>query len=242
MDNLKFYNKARTVPDTAKKAIGAGRLKGKTDINPMWRIKVLTEMFGPCGVGWWYEITDKKILEDAATKQKAAFVDIVLFYIDPESGHTSHGIPGTGGSSFVSKESSGLYMSDECFKMALTDAISVAAKAIGVGADVYYERDATKYSQRDDNCDNASKAWNVALETAEEVKRKKAEYAAAIAEAKALLETVTDADSANAASLKLKSISHALTSERDVGIMWNRHIKSLGLFYDRVLKAYTPGS
>ena len=29
--------------------------------------------------------------------------------------------------------------------MALTDAISVAAKAIGVAADVYFERDATKY-------------------------------------------------------------------------------------------------
>lgn len=76
----------------------------------------------------------------------------------------------------------------------------------------------------------------------EEEAKKQAAYDAAIAEAKALLETVTDADSANAASLKLKSISHALTSERDVGIMWNRHIKSLGLFYDRVLKAYTPGS
>lgn len=37
-------------------------------------------------------------------------------------------------------------MSDECFKMALTDAISVAAKAIGIGADVYWEKDKTKYT------------------------------------------------------------------------------------------------
>ena len=37
-------------------------------------------------------------------------------------------------------------MSDECFKMALTDAISVAAKAIGVAADVYWQKDRTKYS------------------------------------------------------------------------------------------------
>lgn len=66
-------------------------------------------------------------------------------------------------------------------------------------------------------------------------------YAKAIENAKTLIETVKDADSANAVSLQIKTISHALTSERDVGIMWNRHIKSLGLIYDRVLKAYTPG-
>ena len=36
-------------------------------------------------------------------------------------------------------------MSDECYKMALTDAISVAAKALGVAADVYYKNDRSKY-------------------------------------------------------------------------------------------------
>lgn len=150
MDNLKYYNMGREVPAEAKKAITAGRIKGMTDINPMWRIKKLTEMFGACGVGWWYEITDKQIVCDETTKQKAAFVDILLFYKDPESGKDSHGIPGTGGSSFVSQEKNGAYLSDECFKMALTDAISVAAKALGIGADVYFAGDATKYSGRDE--------------------------------------------------------------------------------------------
>lgn len=146
MDNLKIYNLARTVPNEARKPIIAGRLKGMTDINPMWRIKKLTEMFGPCGVGWWYDIFDKMIIEDDITKQKAAFVDIKLYYIDPETGHESHGIPGTGGASFVAQESKGPYLSDECFKMALTDAISVAAKALGVGADVYWDKDNSKYA------------------------------------------------------------------------------------------------
>lgn len=146
MDNMKFYNMGREVPAEAKKPINAGRLKGMTDVNPMWRIKRLTEMFGACGIGWWYEITDKQIVCDETTKQKAAFVDILLFYKDPESGKDSHGIPGTGGSSLVAQESKGAYLSDECFKMALTDAISVAAKAIGIGADVYFEKDRTKYN------------------------------------------------------------------------------------------------
>ena len=146
MNNLDLYNKARGVPNEAKKPITAGRLKGFTDINPMWRIKRLTELFGPCGFGWWYEIVDKQIVSDEVTKQKVAFVDILLFYVDPATGQESHGIPGTGGSSFLAQEKNGPYLSDECFKMALTDAISVAAKSIGVGADVYYEKDRDKYN------------------------------------------------------------------------------------------------
>lgn len=146
MKNLIIYEKVRAVPDEAKKTINAGRLKGMTDINPMFRIKKLTEVFGPCGIGWWYQITDKRIEIDEITKQKAAFVDILLYYVDPDSGKESHGIPGTGGASFVAQERNGGYMSDECFKMALTDAISVAAKALGVGADVYWQGDRTKYA------------------------------------------------------------------------------------------------
>lgn len=46
MGNLDIYNRARTVPETAKKQIQAGKLKGFTDINPMWRIKALTEILG----------------------------------------------------------------------------------------------------------------------------------------------------------------------------------------------------
>ena len=51
-DNLSIYERVRSVPTEAKKAIEAGRLKGKSDINPMWRIKKLTEDFGPVGFGW----------------------------------------------------------------------------------------------------------------------------------------------------------------------------------------------
>ena len=55
-DNLSIYERVRSVPAEAKKAIEAGRLKGKSDINPMWRIKKLTEVFGPVGFGWYTEV------------------------------------------------------------------------------------------------------------------------------------------------------------------------------------------
>ena len=56
MENLGIYESVRQVPPSAQREIQAGRLKGKTDINPMWRIKALTEQFGPCGMGWKTEI------------------------------------------------------------------------------------------------------------------------------------------------------------------------------------------
>ena len=158
--NMRIYDAARTVPDTAMRPINAGRLKGMSDINPMWRLKTLTELFGPCGIGWWYEIRDERIVDDAKTNQSAAFVDILLFYKDPDTGEVSHGIPGTGGASFVAQESKGPYLSDECFKMALTDALSVACKALGFAADVYYERDQerSKYSAYEDPAPRQQKA------------------------------------------------------------------------------------
>ena len=144
-DNLKIYEAARTVPPEAQKTIKGGRLSGMTDINPMWRIKQLTELFGPCGFGWKYEITEKR-LEQGANDEIAAFVDINLYI--HHDGKWSEPIPGTGGSTFVAKESRGLHTSDECFKMALTDAISVACKSLGFGADVYWDGDSTKYNSR----------------------------------------------------------------------------------------------
>jgi len=140
--NLDLYNKVRVVPPEAKKSINGGRLKGMTDINPMWRIKTLTEQFGPCGQGWYFEITDKQIVE-GGNDEKVAFVDINLYVKFGEE--WSKPIQGTGGSSFIAKERNGLYTSDECFKMALTDALSVSCKSLGVGADVYFEKDRTKY-------------------------------------------------------------------------------------------------
>ena len=44
MNHMDIYEAVRTPPQEALKAIEAGRLKGMTDINPMWRIKALTEL------------------------------------------------------------------------------------------------------------------------------------------------------------------------------------------------------
>jgi hypothetical protein len=143
--NLEIYEKVRAVPKEAQKTIGSGKLKGYTDINPMWRIKTLTEQFGICGVGWYYKITEKRLEKGHDDNNVAAFVDIELYV--KQNGEWSQPIVGTGGSAFVQYFKTAGYAetSDECFKMALTDAISVACKALGIGADVYWAADRTKY-------------------------------------------------------------------------------------------------
>lgn len=147
MDNMELFKLFEKTADEAKKPIEAGRLKGFTDINPMWRFKRLTEVFGPVGIGWKFVITDKQIVL-GADGVVSAFVDILLFY--KYNGEWSEGIPGTGGSAFVAKESKGLYTSDECFKMALSDAIGTACKALGMSADIYFSKDRSKYTTAQD--------------------------------------------------------------------------------------------
>ena len=67
----------------------------------------------------------------------------------------------------------------------------------------------------------------------------KAACEAAVAQGRQIIASVVDADTANAAMPKLKAIPQALTSEREITTLWNDKIKSLGLFYDKVLKCYT---
>jgi len=133
--NLELWNNVRTAPKDALKTIKGGRLNGMSDISPMWRYLELTKAFGPCGVGWKYLIA-KLWTEPGADEQVCAFAEIELFI--KHGGAWSDAIPGIGGSMLTTKEKAGLHTSDECYKMAVTDALSVACKVLGFAADVYW--------------------------------------------------------------------------------------------------------
>lgn len=143
MSNLDLWEAVRFCPKEAQRTITGGRLNNFTDISPIWRMKVLTEQFGPCGFGWYYEITDKWNEADGLG-QIATFVQINLYVKNGDE--WSKPIVGMGGSAFVKKEGSNLHTSDEAYKMALTDAISVSCKALGIAADIYWSKDNTKYT------------------------------------------------------------------------------------------------
>lgn len=146
VDKMAVYNSMRQVPPVALKTISAGRLKNMSDINPMWRIQKMTEVFGLCGFGWRYEIV--KQWNETYGNEVKSYCNINLYV--KVNDVWSEAIPGTGGSSFVAQERNGAYVSDENFKMALTDALSVAMKSLGMAADVYFAKGAdlgTKYEQ-----------------------------------------------------------------------------------------------
>lgn len=164
MENMEIYNQLRTVPENAKKKITGGRLNGMTDISPMWRIEKLTETFGPVGFGWKTVIKNKEII-DGANDEKIAIVDIELYVKLADC--WSEPIQGTGGSSFVAKESKGLYTSDECFKMAYTDALGVACKALGMGADIYWGD--SKYPTTTTKTNTVELASKAQVETLEKI-------------------------------------------------------------------------
>lgn len=65
-------------------------------------------------------------------------------------------------------------------------------------------------------------------------------YEAAMVEGSSIIAGITDADTANAAMPKYKAIKHALTSNKELGVIWNNKIKELGLMFDKVLGKYTP--
>lgn len=152
MDNMELYNKFRQPPQEALKKISGGALgsAGFLNINPQWRLKALTEMFGPCGKGWYYTI-DKMWIESptvwndnqgtAMYTDMTANVEVSLYVKFPGDTEWSAPIKGLGGSKLVASGR----VSDECYKMAKTDAIGVACQQLGIGADIYWETDPTKY-------------------------------------------------------------------------------------------------
>lgn len=135
MEKMDIWNSLNRPPKSALKTIKGGRLSGMTDISPQWRYQAMTEQFGPIGTGWKFEIV-KLWSEQGSGDQIFAFATINLSY-KMISDEWSEPTPGIGGSMLVATEKSGLHSSDEAYKMAVTDALSVAMKALGVAADIY---------------------------------------------------------------------------------------------------------
>lgn len=143
--NMIIYDAVRSVPKEAQRPYNNGSFSG-IDINPMWRIKKLTELFGPAGIGWYTDIVSERN-EHLADDTIIAVVELNLYV--KYNGEWSQPIFGTGGNILKTKTSKGyVKTSDEGYKMAYTDALGVACKALGIGADIYFSSDtSTKYAQ-----------------------------------------------------------------------------------------------
>jgi hypothetical protein len=120
--NLRYWNKLANVPQQHLKGFAKqGGFKG-TDIKPQWRLQVMTEVFGPCGLGWG--ITKPEFTMQGTTCHCVVGVWVL------DNGVKSEPVWGVGGT--VSGRSD-----DELFKMSYTDALGNALVKIGVASDIY---------------------------------------------------------------------------------------------------------
>ncbi|NNP72098.1 hypothetical protein A7P53_06420 [Acinetobacter defluvii] len=141
--NLKIWNDVKQTPTNFLKKIEFGYLKGKSDINPQWRLMAMTQAFGPVGHGWTYRIV-RTWSETAPSGSVMCFAEVAVK--TKFEGAWGEEFSGVGGSEIVELAKGQLKANDEGYKKAVTDALGVAFKAIGVAADVYLGNyDGSKY-------------------------------------------------------------------------------------------------
>ena len=130
MDNMRIYNAGRAVPPGAVKKITAGAYgkAGLSDINPQWRIEKMTELFGPCGIGWTWQP------EEIRMENGLCLAHVTVRYREETGGTFSEPVHGYGGTVMGKMNDD-----SDVLKSTFTDAVSNALRYIGIGADVWYK-------------------------------------------------------------------------------------------------------
>jgi hypothetical protein len=167
-DNLKIWRTVmRTDPRYTKDLAGAG-FEG-TSINAEYMVMRATEIFGPVGTGWGYEVLEDRMLPGAPMSESIwennKFIrNVVLRDADgsliTEQNHsikikfwyrTDAGTRGEvesyGATKYLYKTKTGIMCDGEAQKKSLTDAIKKALSLLGFSADVWlglYDQDAYK--------------------------------------------------------------------------------------------------
>lgn len=136
--NMQIWSQVCETDPAFTKSFTRGTFKG-TDVNPAWRMKRLTEVFGPAGTGWGYDIKERWVDNWPGMQAACCYVRLSLWYVlDGERRETPEQIGGT----VVD------FAPDECWKMSITDAVGKCAMSIGLAADIYLGLFDTKYREK----------------------------------------------------------------------------------------------
>jgi len=147
-ENLKLWDSVcSTDPSATKSYKGVGGFSGTT-INSIYLIRKATELFGPIGIGWGYEIISETITEGAPIavpvegsgpvlsdhKEKIHTLRLKLWYKhNGERGETEH----FGHTQMVYVNKYGIQTEQEPSKKSLTDAMKKCLSMIGFSADIF---------------------------------------------------------------------------------------------------------
>ena len=82
----------------------------------------------------------------------------------------------------------------------------------------------------------------IAAQEVEQNAEEMAAYEAVMAKGNAILDSIKDADSANAAMPKIKALKHALTSKQEFNVSFNAKIAELNLKFNKAAKKYFPAT
>ena len=111
-----------------------------TSVNPNYIYEKLTTVFGPCGVGWGFEIIQDRYVQGAYFKdcdvhEQTHDIRIHLWF--KQNGEKSEPIPGYGCTQYVYKDKNGWHTDEDAPKKSVTDALTKASQLIGMSADIF---------------------------------------------------------------------------------------------------------
>ena len=141
-DNLTLWKAVEKTPPAHTKAI-TGKSYSGTSPKPHYLVLKATETFGPCGIGWGFNIVDERI-EEGAGGERLSIARVKVWYEwNGRRGEVEH----IGGTQFSGVRSSGKAFTDEdAPKKSVTDALVKALSMIGFAGDIFMGRyDDSKY-------------------------------------------------------------------------------------------------
>lgn len=141
-NNLALWQAVEKTPPEQTKAITGKSYQG-TSPKPHYLIRKATETFGPCGIGWGFQIVDERIEEGAGGERMHLARVRVWYRWNGGRGEVEH----VGGTQFSGTRSSGRPFTDEdAPKKSVTDALVKALSLIGFAGDIFMGRyDDSKY-------------------------------------------------------------------------------------------------
>ena len=157
-DNLTLWERVqKTDPSATKQYKGAGGFEG-TAVNATYLTRLATEIFGPVGVGWGYEIVSEQISEGAPIvhiagesctvigHEKIHTLRLKLWYMaDGKRAEVEH----FGHTDVVYKNKFGVQTEKEPSKKSLTDAMKKCLSMLGFAADIFMgEFDSPEYVEQ----------------------------------------------------------------------------------------------
>lgn len=142
-DNMRLWSQVeKTDPAHTKRVNQRG---GFTSIDAHYQVQRATELFGPVGQGWGYNVVYG--LERLGDDLSVATADVTLWYIQ-DNEHCSYG-PWRGATPLLTPSKGGPRLDDDAWKKATTDALTKALSHLGFSADVFLGKyDDNKYIAR----------------------------------------------------------------------------------------------